>query len=179
MNRNKERLKKAAIRIQEWYPLTLLLLMIYTLAAYSGRQSSAFLSEYNLSNLLQATLPLAIVAMAQVNAMLVGYLDISVGAVMSFSIVAASFIITNDATPQAVAIGAGLILLGGVLVGLFNALLVRWVKLPSIIATLATLSILEGVALVLRPVASGPINGTALALLRTKTGWVPVAFIVV
>ncbi|MCW5873411.1 MAG: amidohydrolase family protein [Anaerolineales bacterium] len=179
MNRNKERLKKAAIRIQEWYPLMLLLLMIYTLGAYSGGQSSAFLSEYNLSNLLQATLPLAIVAMAQVNAMLVGYLDISVGAVMSFSIVAASFIITNDATPQAVAIGAGLILLGGVLVGLFNALLVRWVKLPPIIATLATLSILEGVALVMRPVASGSINAPALALLRTKTGWVPVAFIVV
>ncbi|MBX3046516.1 MAG: amidohydrolase family protein [Anaerolineales bacterium] len=179
MNRNKERLKKAAIRIQEWYPLMLLLLMIYTLGAYSGNKSSAFLSEYNLSNLLQATLPLAIVAMAQVNAMLVGYLDISVGAVMSFSIVAASFIITNDATPQAVMIGAGLILLGGVLVGLLNALLVRWVKLPSIIATLATLSILEGVALVLRPVASGSINSSLLAALRTKVGMVPVAFIVV
>lgn len=178
MNRNKERLKKAAIRIKEWYPLMLLLLMIYTLASYSGRQSSAFLSEYNLSNLLQATLPLAIVAMAQVNAMLVGYLDISVGAVMSFSIVAASFIASNDASPQSVAIAAGLILLGGILVGLFNALLVRWVKLPSIIATLATLSILEGVALILRPVASGTINQAGLALLRTKAGWVPVAFIV-
>ncbi|MEX2161955.1 MAG: amidohydrolase family protein [Anaerolineales bacterium] len=179
MNRNKERLKKAAIRIREWYPLMLLLLMIYTLGAYSAGQSEAFLSEYNLGNLLQATLPLAIVAMAQVNAMLVGYLDISVGANMSFSIVAASFIITNDATPQAVMIGAGLILLGGVLIGLFNAVLVRWVKLPSIIATLATLSILEGVALVLRPVASGGINAGLLSVLRTKAGWVPVAMIIV
>jgi 5-methylthioadenosine/S-adenosylhomocysteine deaminase len=179
MNRTKERLKKAAIRIQEWYPLMLLLLMIYLLGAYSASQSDAFLSEYNLSNLLQATLPLAIVAMAQVNAMLVGYLDISVGATMSISIVAASFIITNEATPEAVAIGVGLILLGGVLIGLFNAVLVRWLKLPSIIATLATLSVLEGVALVMRPVASGLINGDLMALLRTKWGLVPVAFIVV
>lgn len=179
MNRTKERLKKAAIRIQEWYPLMLLLVMIAVLGFYSAGQSDAFLSEYNLSNLLQATLPLAIVAMAQVNAMLVGYLDISVGATMSISIVAASFIITNEATPEAVAIGVGLILLGGVLIGLFNALLVRWLKLPPIIATLATLSILEGVALVLRPVASGGINSQLLGILRTKVGLVPVAFIIV
>lgn len=178
MNRTKERLKKAAIRIKEWYPLALLLLMIYVLASYSGRQSEAFLSEYNLGNLLQATLPLAIVAMAQVNAMLVGYLDISVGAIMSFCIVLASYFAGNDVSVQTVAGAALLLLLTGALVGLFNALLVRGVKLPPIIATLATLSILEGAALILRPVASGPINGEALSLLRAKVGWVPVAFIV-
>lgn len=178
MNRTKDRLKKAAIRIREWYPLTLLLLMIYVLMSYSGRQSEAFLSEYNLGNLLQATLPLAIVAMAQVNAMVVGYLDISVGAIMSFCIVILSFIASNDASPQSFALAAGMVLLAGVLIGLFNALLVRGVKLPPIIATLATLSILEGVALVLRPIASGQINSDAMAFLRTKVGWVPVAFII-
>jgi cytosine/adenosine deaminase-related metal-dependent hydrolase/ribose/xylose/arabinose/galactoside ABC-type transport system permease subunit len=178
MNRTKEELKKAAIRIKEWYPLALLLLMIYAMVAYSGRQSEAFLSDYNLGNLLQATLPLAIVAMAQVNAMLVGYLDISVGAIMSFSLVLGSYIATNDASPQTVVGAALLLLLTGVLIGLFNALLVRGVKLPPIIATLATLSILEGAALVMRPVASGQINSDALAILRTKVGWMPVAFII-
>lgn len=178
MNRTKDRLKKAAIRIREWYPLALLLLMIYILASYSGRQSEAFLSDYNLGNLLQATLPLAIVAMAQVNAMVVGYLDISVGAIMSFCIVILSFIASNDASPQSLVMAAGLVLLAGMLIGLFNALLVRGVKLPPIIATLATLSILEGVALVLRPIASGQISSVGLNILRTKVGWVPVAFIV-
>ncbi|MBX3049124.1 MAG: amidohydrolase family protein [Anaerolineales bacterium] len=178
MNRNKERLKKAAIRIREWYPLMLMILLIYGLGAYSGSQSSAFLSEYNLNNLLQATLPLALVAMAQVNAMLVGYLDISVGAIMAFCIVVLSFIATNNATPEMVLLAFVLVLLIGGGVGLFNAFLVRGVKLPPIIATLATLSILDGVSLVLRPVAGGQINFDALSIFKAKVGWVPTAFIV-
>ncbi|MDX1437926.1 MAG: amidohydrolase family protein, partial [Anaerolineales bacterium] len=124
-----------------------------------------------------ATLPLALVAMGQVNAMLVGYLDISVGATMTIGVIVASFIVTPEATPAVMLAGAAAVLASGVVIGLFNATLVRWVKLPSIIATLATLTILEGIALVLRPIPAGLINFDALDLLSTSAGAVPIAFI--
>jgi 5-methylthioadenosine/S-adenosylhomocysteine deaminase len=71
------------------------------------------------------------------------------------------------------------ILGAGVVIGLFNATLVRWVKLPSIIATLATLSILDGIALSLRPIAAGLIDFDVLDTITASVGFVPIAFIVV
>ncbi len=71
-----------------------------------------------------------------------------------------------------------LILACGVVLGLVNAALVRGLKLPSIIATLATLSILDGVSLILRPTAQGIINPDLVSVLVTKVGPIPVAFIV-
>lgn len=51
-------------------------------------------------------------------------------------------------------------------------------KIPSIIATLATLSILDGISLTLRPTAQGVINPGLVEVLRTSVGPIPVAFIV-
>ncbi|HKZ69039.1 MAG TPA: hypothetical protein VJ020_03110, partial [Anaerolineales bacterium] len=137
---------KHMFRVRAWTPVALQLVLIVIIGNYTASRSPAFLSEFNLNSLLLATLPLAIVTMAQVNALLAGYLDISVGSIMTIGVIIASFIVTDDAPPEVVLLG-GLAILGtGVLVGLFNATLVRWVKLPSIIATLATLSILDGIA---------------------------------
>jgi cytosine/adenosine deaminase-related metal-dependent hydrolase/branched-subunit amino acid ABC-type transport system permease component len=65
------------------------------------------------------------------------------------------------------------------LLGLVNAGLVRGVKIPSIIATLATMSILDGVALTLRPTAQGAISGGFVSFLRASLGPIPIAFILV
>ncbi len=115
--------------------------------------------------------------MAQVNALLVGYLDISVGSIMTLCIIVASFVVTPEASGDMVAVGAVAMLLSGLAVGLVNAGLIHGVKMPSIIATLATLSIIDGVALSLRPIPAGLINFDVLDLLTTSIGFVPVAFI--
>jgi cytosine/adenosine deaminase-related metal-dependent hydrolase/ribose/xylose/arabinose/galactoside ABC-type transport system permease subunit len=170
---------KHTFRVRAWTPIALQLVLILIIGNYTASRSPAFLSEFNLNSLLLATLPLAIVTMAQVNALLAGYLDISVGSVMTIGVIIASFIVTDGAPPEVVLLG-GLAILGmGVLVGLFNATLVRWVKLPSIIATLATLSILDGVALSLRPIAAGLIDFDVLDMLTASVGFVPIAFILV
>jgi cytosine/adenosine deaminase-related metal-dependent hydrolase/ribose/xylose/arabinose/galactoside ABC-type transport system permease subunit len=116
--------------------------------------------------------------MAQMNALVTGYLDISVGSIMTMGVIIASFIITKDAPPNVIALGVLAILAMGILVGLFNATLVRWVKLPAIIATLATLSILDGIALSLRPIAAGLISFDFLDSITISLGFVPVAFLV-
>jgi ribose/xylose/arabinose/galactoside ABC-type transport system permease subunit len=63
--------------------------------------------------------------------------------------------------------------------GVFNALIVRVLKLPSIIATLGTFSILEGASLLLRDHPEGPISSDAINGLTTSVGFLPIAFVAV
>jgi len=169
---------KHVFRVRLWTPVVLQMILILIVVNYTASRSDAFLSDFNLKSLLLATLPLALVTMAQVNALLAGYLDVSVGSVMTIGIIIASFIVTDDAPPETVFIGGLAILAAGALIGLFNAMLIRWVKLPSIIATLATLSILDGISLSLRPIAAGLINFDVLSALTQTVGFIPIAFIV-
>ena len=169
---------KHTFRVRMWMPIALQIILIIIVGEYTASQSQAFLTSYNLNSLLLVTLPLALATMAQVNAMLVGYLDISVGSAMTIGVIIASFIITDGASPAQIVLGGLAIIGSGVLIGLFNAMLVRWVKLPSIVATLATLSILDGISLTLRPVAKGLISSDALSAITQTIGFIPIAFIV-
>jgi cytosine/adenosine deaminase-related metal-dependent hydrolase/ribose/xylose/arabinose/galactoside ABC-type transport system permease subunit len=169
---------KHVFRVRAWTSIALQIILILIVGNYTASRSTAFLSEFNLNSLLLATIPLALVTMAQMNALVTGYLDISVGSIMTMGVIIASFIITKDAPPNVIALGVLAILAMGILVGLFNATLVRWVKLPAIIATLATLSILDGIALSLRPIAAGLISFDFLDSITISLGFVPVAFLV-
>jgi len=169
---------KHVFRVRAWTSVALQIILILLIGNYTASRSPAFLSDFNLESLLLAAIPLALVTMAQMNALVAGYLDISVGSIMTMGVIIASFIITQDASPNAILLGSLAILAMGVFVGLFNATLVRWVKLPSIIATLATLSILDGIALSLRPIAAGLISFDFLDAITTSVGFVPIAFFI-
>jgi 5-methylthioadenosine/S-adenosylhomocysteine deaminase len=169
---------KHVFRVRAWTSVALQVILILVVGNYTASRSPAFLSEFNLNSLLLAAIPLALVAMAQMNALVAGYLDISVGSIMTMGVIIASFIITSDASPAAVWLGMLAILGMGILIGLFNATLVRWVKLPAIIATLATLSLLDGIALSLRPIAAGLISFDFLDGITVSVGFLPVAFII-
>ena len=164
-------------RRQAWKAIVLISVLIVVIGIYASGQSRAFLSEFNLNSLLLATLPLALVAMAQVNVLLVGDLDISVGAIMTTCVIIASTLIIPDASGEMIAVGVLAMSGAGIGIGLVNAGLVHLVKIPSIIATLATLSILEGLALLLRPTPQGLINFDVMDWLTTSVGFVPIAFI--
>src|SRR4029079_10201315 len=123
--------------------------------------------------------PLAIVAMGQTHAILVGSLDLSVGAMVTLGVVIASYLIRPDAPAVQLLLGIGVIVLSGVGLGLINAGLVLWFKIPAIIATLATLSVLSGISLTLRDTPGGVINRDFTSWLKTGIGPIPIAFIVV
>jgi ribose transport system ATP-binding protein len=67
----------------------------------------------------------------------------------------------------------------GLATGIFNAVVIRVFRLPTIIATLGTFSILEGAALLLRDHPEGPISTDVTDTLTTSVGFVPVAFVAV
>jgi ribose/xylose/arabinose/galactoside ABC-type transport system permease subunit len=165
------------VRFRGWIPLVLLTALILAVGAFTAVRQDAFLTEYNINNLLLSTMPLALVAIGQTNALLVGGFDVSVAALITMCVVTASFTLKPDETTFALFLGSLAIVGVGLATGVFNATLIRILRLPSIIATLGTLSILEGASLLLRDHPEGPINSDVIDALNTSIGVIPVAFI--
>ncbi|MDH3463750.1 MAG: amidohydrolase family protein, partial [Acidimicrobiia bacterium] len=176
--RDKEKWRKV-IRFRLWMPVTLQILLIGAVLWFTNARFDGFINANNINSILLLAMPLAVAAMAQTHAILVGYLDLSVGAMISFGVVAASFLIPGDASTGQIFGGVALILGAGVVLGLVNAGLIRGVKIPSIIATLATLSILDGISLTLRPTTQGQISQSLVGFLTATWGPIPIAFIVI
>ena len=166
-------------RFRLWMPVVLQILLVAALLWYTSSRFPGFVNPYNVEQILILALPLIVAAIAQTHALLVGYLDLSVGGMIGLGVVIGSFVIGVDATAPEIAVGIGMILLCGVALGLVNAGLVRGLKIPSIIATLATLSILDGISLTLRPTAQGVISPDLVSILTTTVGPIPLAFVVV
>ncbi len=176
--RDKNKWRKI-VRFRLWMPVALQILLVATLLWYTNSRFPGFVNATNVSQILILALPLIVAAMAQTHAILVGYLDLSVGGMIGLGVVIASFLIGAEASVSQILIGIGVILLCGVALGLVNAGLIRGLKIPSIIATLATLSILDGISLTMRPTAQGVISPDLVSVLTTSVGPIPVAFIVI
>jgi ribose transport system permease protein len=100
---------------------------------------------------------LAFVAIAQTIPVLMGGLDLSVGAVMTLTNTVASHVVTGS--PLQMLLGAVVTLAVGAGFGAMNGLIVVYGRIQPIIATLATGAIAIGLALILRPSPGGDIDG--------------------
>jgi ribose transport system ATP-binding protein len=167
------------VRFSGALPLVLMTVLIVAVGAYATVRQDAFLTSYNLNNLLLLTMPLALVSLGQTCALLVGGFDVSVAALMTFCVVVASYTMTFETSGWALLPGGLVLIAVGLATGIFNAVIIRVLKLPSIIATLGTFSILEGAALVLRDHPEGPISSDAISGLTRSVGFVPIAFVAV
>ena len=176
--RDKNKWRKI-VRFRLWMPVVLQLLLIVAVAVYTTSRFPGFINHANVTSILLLAAPLALVAIGQTHALLVGYLDLSVGAMVTFGVVIASFVIGPDSSTAHVVLGVGVVFLAGLTLGLVNAGLVRGLKIPSIIATLATLSILSGISLSLRDTPGGIIDRNFTSLLAKRIGPIPIAFIVI
>jgi cytosine/adenosine deaminase-related metal-dependent hydrolase/ribose/xylose/arabinose/galactoside ABC-type transport system permease subunit len=176
--RDKNKWRKI-VRVRLWMPVALQIVLLGGLLLYTNSQFPGFINATNVNQILILALPLIVATFAQTHALLVGYIDLSVGAMISLGVVIASFLIGADATTGQILLGIGAVLGCGAAIGLINAGLIRGVKIPSIVATLATLSILDGISLTMRPTAQGIINARFVSVLKTSVGPIPVAFILV
>jgi ribose transport system ATP-binding protein len=162
-----------------WLPIAAMLLLILTLGAYTNSEDSSFLTTFNLNGVMIATLPLALAAMAQTSALMVKAFDVSVGALITLCVVVSSFVLGPDEGWFELALGMLFVIAISLGVGAINVALIRWLKLSSIIATLATYSALQGVCLWLRPIPEGAISFEFIDKLLYSVGFMPVALIVI
>jgi ribose transport system ATP-binding protein len=162
-----------------WVPLVFLAFLTIVVGGYAATQSDVFLAPINVRHILYATAPLALVTMAQFNVLIVRGFDISVGALMSLTVVLASFIIAAELGPGPIMFGVIACLAVGVVVGLVNGAMVRFVGLNAVIATIAMLSVLQGLALYGRPSPFGVISQDLMDFLRLRVGFAPLSFFVI
>jgi ribose transport system ATP-binding protein len=159
-----------------WVPLVFLSVLTVIVAAYAATQSTVFFTGINFRHLLLALAPAGLVAMAQLQVLFVRGLDVSVGSLMSLIVVAGSFVISGGG-PAMITVGIIACLLLGALVGVINGSLIRFAGINAVITTIAMLSVLQGAALVLRPIPGGLIDPGFAELLRTRIGFLPVSTI--
>jgi ribose transport system ATP-binding protein len=166
-------------RHQEASRLGLLALLLVIVALYAQSQNDTFLEKPSLYNVMLLTLPLATVAAAQFIVMFTGGIDVSVGAVMGVTVAVMSFVVTDSGVADGLLISLALAVGIGLVVGMGNATLVEWLKISPVIATIATLGILQGVGLKLRPTAEGTLS-IDLTNALTKQAWIfPITLIVI
>ena len=139
---------------------TVLLLLWLGLAAHPETRE-AFLSASNLSNVTAQVAEIVIMGVGMTFVILIGGIDLSVGAGMAlFGVIAAQLQIDHQ-QPAGVAIAAALLV--SLVVGAWHGLLVARFKVPPFVATLSGFLAYRGLALVLSD-ARGLSPGTSVAV---------------
>ncbi|CAN5494462.1 ABC transporter permease [soil metagenome] len=118
------------------------LLVLVTVA--TGAVNPRFLSAQSLRDLLLAVSFIALMAIGQTFVILMRQIDLSVGSTLGLaSYVAAIAVQRADgpSVPILLAVGAAV----GLAVGLVNGALVSWLRLPSLVVTLGTLYVVQGI----------------------------------
>jgi len=132
------------------------LMLSVIVAIYGALQKGVFtLDEINLDTAAAMTLILA--ATGQTIVLIRGGIDLSIGGMISLGTVIAATQFTGD--PLNVVIWSALILALGFAVGAVNGLLITALKLQPFLVTLASWSILNGVAMLILPTDGGSVPG--------------------
>ncbi len=117
-----------------------------------------FLSPDSIINLLRSAVPILTLSGAFTLLMISGYIDLSVGSAMSLSAVVFSWLILNGASFLPAMI---ITLVMGIGLGFLNGLLVMKLRITPVIATLVTLNLFKGIALLIVPDGISAIKGSA------------------
>lgn len=129
-----------ALRWFREYAVLVALIILFVLLSLSGRN---FLSVPNLLNVLRQAAPVGIIALAMTFVFIGGGFDLSVGSVFALGGALAAGLSLTFPVPVAFAIA----LLAGALIGIANGLIITKVGINPFVATLGSLQIVAGVAL--------------------------------
>jgi ribose/xylose/arabinose/galactoside ABC-type transport system permease subunit len=132
-------------RQREYGVLALLLLTIFAVSLVNH----SFLAGGNIRDILVSSVPAVIVACGLTLVIVMGEIDISMGALMGLLATVMGQLTTPAHANLPVAVGIIVTLLLGAGIGLINGLLVAYGRMPSIIVTLGMLTVLHGVNLTL------------------------------
>ncbi|MBJ7279069.1 MAG: ABC transporter permease [Candidatus Nanopelagicales bacterium] len=130
------------------------ILVTVILFVWFASTEPTFRMQNTLFSMLKFTSVVAITGLGVTLTMVVGGLDLSVGAIAGLSVTLSAMTMVIYAQTGAVALVV--VLLGGALVGLFNAFLIVVLKIPDLLATLATMFTIMGLKLV-------PVDGQSVS----------------
>lgn len=160
------RIRRGAI--PDWIPaLGVLLVLVVLWWILKGRP----LTDFDVQGILVTALPVTLVTLGQYFVIMSNGFDLSLGPLAS---------ITSSITAGLLGVNAGLsfavCLLAAVAAGLVNGILVGVLRIQPLVATLATMSIWQGAALLILPQAGGVIPlEWGMGVTRSLLPYVPVA----
>jgi ribose transport system ATP-binding protein len=155
--------------------LALCLIVVVGTYAFNDR----FLSSYNLRVMGMFVSVLALVSAAQLLVILIGEIDLSVGPMVGLTIVLASFL-TPDGVGYGHTFGGALVILAiSAGIGALQGFAVIWLRLPSMVVTLASFFGFQGISLMLRPTPAGPITENVADILKINVFGLPLVIILV
>ncbi|MFJ6321727.1 MULTISPECIES: ABC transporter permease [unclassified Rhizobium] len=174
--RGKEKPASETLSLKELVRRGAVFFLLFVLILIFSFAQPVFININNLMSILQAVSVVAIIGAGVTITLAIGGFDLSVGAVAASSVMAASYamIVLDLNAYQTVP----LVLAFGALVGLANAFLIVRLKVPDLLATLATMFLLTGLQLI--PTAGRSISvGLILPSGVTATGKVDPAFLTI
>lgn len=142
-------------RTQEHSSVTrMFVILLGSFAFFTVLQPTIFLNPINLQNIAVASPEIGVIAIAMMLAMLTGGIDLSLIAIANMSAITITTLYSGLAAedPEAAAQALPFIVLLGLVVGLaagaFNGFLIAKLQIVPILATLGTMQILNGLAIV-------------------------------
>lgn len=132
-----------ALLKNEMFTLVLVLLAVCVVMSIL---SDTFLTPGNLMNVLRQSAQYGIIAIGMTMIVLLGGIDLSVGSTQAMAGVAAVWVL-NQTNSIALAIVTGVAV--GAVIGLINSLIITKMKIPPMICTLGTMSIIRGLILII------------------------------
>ena len=122
----------------------LLIVLAIEIVFFSAR-SDFFLDAANFKNIGRAMTIIGIAAIGQTVVIIAGGFDLSVGSIMAATGILSAYLVNHGST---LAVAILLALLLGVVIGFLNGTIIAYLRINPLIATLATLSIVRGIAYV-------------------------------
>ncbi|UZX05038.1 ABC transporter permease [Arthrobacter sp. CDRTa11] len=119
---------------------------LIVLVVFFGAMNSRFLLPGNLSDILLSTVVIGLLALGATFVIITGGIDLSVGTGMSLCSVMVGVVLTYLGLPLWAGVVGGILM--GALIGAVNGFLISFLKIPPFIATLATMLVAQGMALV-------------------------------
>ncbi|MCC3375245.1 sugar ABC transporter permease [Cohnella sp. REN36] len=142
MNFFKEAKSLVKVNIREYGMYIALFVIMLT---FSILTDGLFMSSRNISNLLDATGYTAVLAVGMTLVIVIRHIDLSVGFAAGFMGAIAAILLTQGGVPVYLTIPIILVL--GVVAGMFNGVLVASIGIPSFVASLAGMLIFRGALL--------------------------------
>jgi ABC-type sugar transport system ATPase subunit/ribose/xylose/arabinose/galactoside ABC-type transport system permease subunit len=159
------------------FPAVILAALTAVILGGTQTMNPYFLSAFNIKNMLAFLAILTFLSIAQLATILVGAIDLSIGALAGVCVVAASFLTPDGAGDAALAAGGLAVVAGAMAFGALQGWVITYLRLPAIVVTIATFIGLQGVSLILRPTAAGDIADAISDAAQAKIGLLPAAMV--
>lgn len=150
-------------------------LLLVVLVAVDVALQPALLNLVQIGLVVQVELPLVFLAIGQTLVILIGGIDLSVGATL---VVANALCATWLGAGTAGVWKLAPIALAGVAIGVTNGCLVAYARLEPFIATLATWTVFDGVALLILPQDGGQVPTSLVTAATGKLGPIPTPLLI-